>query len=117
MIKEEVDKLLSAGLIKEVQYPTWLANVVVVKKANDKWRMCMDFTDLNKACSKDHYSLSSIDMLVDSTLGHVVVFIISGDHQIMMDTEGTEKVAFITDEEVFYYKMMSFGLKNAGATY
>ena len=54
-IAEEVHKLLNAGFIKEVYYPEWLANVVMVKKANGKWRMCVDFTNLNKACPKDSY--------------------------------------------------------------
>ena len=73
MIIEEVDKLLSARLIKEVQYPTWLTNAVLVKKVNGKWRMCVDFTDLNKACPKDHYPLPSIDRLVDSISDHAIV--------------------------------------------
>jgi len=58
--------LQSADHISEIQYLEWLANVVVVKKANGKWRMCVDFTDLNKACPKDSYPLPSIDALVDS---------------------------------------------------
>ena len=69
VIQEETRKLLNAGHIREIQYPEWLANVVLVKKANRKWRMCVDFTDLNKACPKDSYPLSSIDALVDSASG------------------------------------------------
>ena len=69
-INEEVQKLTTAQFIKEVYYPDWLANVVMVKKANDKWRICVDFTDLNKACPKDSYPLPRIDQLVDSTAGH-----------------------------------------------
>lgn len=65
--KEEVQKLTVANFIREVYYPDWLANVVMVKKANTKWRMCVDFTDLNKACPKDSYTLPRIDQLVDST--------------------------------------------------
>ena len=65
-IRDETHKLLAAGHIREVQYPEWLANVVLVKKSNGKWRMCVDFTDLNKACPKDSYPLPSIDALVDS---------------------------------------------------
>jgi len=66
VLQEETRKLLSAGHIREIQYPEWLVNVVLVKKANGKWRMCVDFTDLNKACPKDSYHLLSIDALVDS---------------------------------------------------
>ena len=69
-IAEEVQKLLDADFIREVYYPNWLANVVMVKKANGKWRMCVDFTDLNKACPKDSYPLPRIDTLVDSTARH-----------------------------------------------
>ncbi|XP_068486929.1 uncharacterized protein [Phaseolus vulgaris] len=66
VVKEETQKLLSAGHIRVIQYPEWLANVVLVKKSNGKWRMCVDFTDLNKACPKDSYPLPNIDALVDS---------------------------------------------------
>ena len=67
---EEVEKLLEVDFIREVFYPDWLANVVMVKKSNGKWRMCVDFTDLNKACPKDSFPLPRIDQLVDSTAGH-----------------------------------------------
>ena len=60
-IKEEVQKLILAKFIREVYYPNWLAHVVMVKKANGKWRMCVDFTDLNKVCPKDSYPLPHID--------------------------------------------------------
>ena len=69
-IVEEVRKLLEAGFIREVYYPDWLVNVIMVKKANGNWRMCVDFTDLNKACPKDRYPLPRIDTLVDSTARH-----------------------------------------------
>ena len=69
-IMEEVDKLLTANFIRKVFYPNWLANVIMVKKANGKWRMCVDFIDLNKACPKDSFPLLRIDQLVDLTAGH-----------------------------------------------
>ena len=69
-VTDEVNKLLLVGFIRKVYYPDWLANVVLVKKANGKWRECMDFTNLNKSCSKDSFSLPRIDQLVDSTAGH-----------------------------------------------
>ena len=69
-IKEEVQKLTTTEFIWEVYYSDWLANVVMVKKANGKWRMCVDFTDLNKAFPKDSYPLPRIDQLVDLTVGH-----------------------------------------------
>ncbi|XP_030939781.1 uncharacterized protein LOC115964655 [Quercus lobata] len=83
-IAKEVEKLLKAGFIREVFYPEWLANVVIIKKKNGKWRMCVDFIDLNK---------------------------------IMMDKEDQEKIVFITSRRLYCYKVMPFGLKNAGVTY
>ena len=85
-----MEKLLEAGFIREVFYPEWLANVVMVKKNNDKWRMCVDFIDLNKACPKDSFPLPRIDQLVDSTVGHKLLNFmdaLSGYNQILMDEE------------------------------
>uniref|UniRef100_A0A2N9HA60 RNA-directed DNA polymerase n=1 Tax=Fagus sylvatica TaxID=28930 RepID=A0A2N9HA60_FAGSY len=108
------------GFIREVFYPDWLANVVMVKKANGKWRMCVDFTDINKACPKDSFPLPRIDQLVDSTAGHRLLTFMdafSGYNQIMMDESDQEKTSFITSKGLFCYRVMPFGLKNAGATY
>ena len=69
-VKEEVNKLKQAGAIKEVFYPEWLANTVVVKKKNEKWQVCVDYTDLNKACPRDPFPMFRIDQLVDTTIGH-----------------------------------------------
>ena len=69
-VKDEVTKLKQAGAIKEVFYLEWLANTVVVKKKSRKWRVCVDFTDLNKACSKDHFPFPLIDQLMDAMVGH-----------------------------------------------
>ena len=117
---EEVQKLTLAKFIREVYYPDWLTNVVMVKKANGKWRMCMDFTDLNKACPKDSYPLPRIDQLVDSTAGHRLLSFMdafSGYNQIRMDEADQEKTSFVTSQGLFCYKVIPFGLKNAGATY
>ena len=57
MIKQEVDKLLEVDFIREIQYPEWLSNVVVVPKKNGKWRACVDYTNLNDACPKDTFPL------------------------------------------------------------
>jgi hypothetical protein len=99
-ITEEVSKLLKVGLIREVDYPEWLANVVLVKKANNKWRMCVDFTNLNRACPKDTFPLPRIDLLVDSTSGHQLLSFMgafSGYNQIQMAEVDQEKTSFITD--------------------
>ena len=69
-VKKEVNRLKQARAIKEVFYPEWLTNTVVVKKKNRKWRICVDFTDLNKACPKDPFPMPRIDQLVDATVGH-----------------------------------------------
>ena len=70
VINEEVNKLLQAKAIREVEYPNWLANVVLIKKANDKWRLCIDFTDVNLACPKYSFHLPRINLIVDATAGH-----------------------------------------------
>ena len=70
VINKEVDKLLQANTIREVEYPEWLANVVLVKKANDKWRFCIDFTDIKRACPKDSFPLPRINLIMDATVGH-----------------------------------------------
>ena len=66
----EVQRLQEAGVIREIFFPRWLANTVVVKKKSSKWRVCVDFTDLNKACPKDPFPMPKIDQLVDTTYGH-----------------------------------------------
>ncbi|XP_027094951.1 uncharacterized protein [Coffea arabica] len=119
-VGEEVDKLLPAKIIREVQYPTWLSNPVMVKKDTGTWRMCVDFTDLNKACPKDCYPLPKVDTLVDSAMGYEVLCFFDafkGYHQIGMSPEDQEKTAFYTDKGTYCYTTMPFGLKNAGATY
>jgi len=93
---------------------------VLVKKASAKWRMCVDFTDLNKACSKDSYPMPSIDALVDSASGcRLLSFLdtFSGYNQIMMHTRDECKTVFMTELSCYSYKVMPFGLKNVGATY
>jgi hypothetical protein len=119
-VREEVERLLKIEAIREVLYPQWLSNTVVVKKKNGKWRVCVDFTDLNKACPKDPFPLPKIDQLVDSTASHERMSFLDtfqGYHQIALRREDQEKTAFITPRGVFCYKVMPFGLKNVGATY
>ena len=119
-INEEVDKLLQAGAIREVEYPEWLANVVLVKKVNDKWRLCIDFIDINRACPKDSFPLPRIDLNVDAIAGHELLSFMdafSGYNQINMDPDDQEKTSFVTGQGTYCYRVMPFGLKNAGATY
>ncbi|XP_075499245.1 uncharacterized protein LOC142537629 [Primulina tabacum] len=120
VIKKEVGELLNAGHIREVQFPTWLLNVVLVPNSLGKWRMCVEFRDLNKACPKDCYPLPRVDQLVDSTAGHQYLCMLDayqGYHQIPLAVEDQAKVSFITSEGTFCYVVMPFGLKNAGAMY
>ena len=120
IINDEVKSLLGAGFIREVQYPEWLANVVVVKKKNGKWRVCIDFTDLNKSCPKDPFPLPHIDNLVDATARHQLMRFVdafSGYNQILMHPEDQEKASFMMSRGIYCYKVMPFGLKNAGSTY
>ncbi|XP_022558234.1 uncharacterized protein LOC111206141 [Brassica napus] len=120
IINEEVRNLLEAKFIREVQYPEWLANVVVVKKKNGKWRVCIDLTDLNKSCRKDPFPLPHIDKLVDAMAGHQLMSFMdafSGYNQILMKPEDQEKTSFMTSQGIYCYKVMPFGLKNAGSTY
>ena len=117
---EEVEKLWIAGFIKEVYYPKWLTNVVMVKKSNGKWRMCVDFTDLNNACPKDNFPLPKIDQLVDSTVGYELLTFMNAFlsyNQILMKEEDQEKIAIVTSQGLHCYKVILFGLKNARVTY
>ena len=119
-MKEEVEKLRENGFIREAYYPSWVANPVLVPKPNGKWRTCVDFTDLNKACPKDCFPLPRIDQLVDATAGHEVLSFMdaySGYNQITMHPPDEEHTSFRTDTGLYCYKVMPFGLKNAGATY
>uniref|UniRef100_A0A2N9GAT2 RNA-directed DNA polymerase n=1 Tax=Fagus sylvatica TaxID=28930 RepID=A0A2N9GAT2_FAGSY len=120
IVLEEVERLLASRAIREVQYLVWLSNTVVVKKKNGKWRVCIDFTDLNKTCPKDPFPLPRIDQLVDSASGHSRLSFLDafqGYYQIPMNPTDQEKTAFITPRGTYCYKVMSFGLKNVGATY
>ena len=106
--------------IKPCQYLKWLSNVVVVKKKNGKWRVCIDFTNLNKACPEDSYPLPKIDQLVDTTAGYERMSFLdaySGYNQIKMNEKDRIHTTFITERGLYCYKVMHFGLKNAGATY
>jgi hypothetical protein len=119
-IGAELRKLLEAGFIKKVFHPTWLANPVLVKKNNGKWRMCIDYTSLNKACSKVPFPLPRIDQIVDSTAGCELLCFLdaySGYHQIKMKESDQLATLFITPFGMFCYVTMPFGLRNAGATY
>ena len=117
---KEIVRLLEAKFIKEVYHPDWLANPVLVPKKNKEWRMCVDYTDLNKVCPKDPFALPRIDQIVDLTAGCELLSFLdaySGYHQIPLRVEDQIKTSFITPFGAYCYITMPFGLKNAGVTY
>lgn len=120
VVVDETKCLVEAGFIREIEYPTWLANVVLVQKSSRKWTMCSDYIDLNKACPKDAYLLPSIDRLVDGASGYQFLSFMDaylGYNQIRMYPFDAEKMTFMTKGANYYYEVMPFRLKNAGATY
>jgi hypothetical protein len=113
-IGEELARLLDAGFIKEVYHPECLANPVLVKKKNGKWRMCVDYTNLNKACPKDPFPLPHIDQVVDSTSGCETLCFLDAYlwyHQIMMKESDQFATSFITPFGSYCYVTMPFGIK------
>ena len=118
--KEETEKLLLVDFIREARYTTWLPNMVMVTKPNGKCRMCVDYTNLNKAHPKDSYLLLNIDELVDGAFNHKILSFLdaySGYNQISIHPWDKEKTTFVMDDANYYYKVMSFSLKNAEAIY
>jgi hypothetical protein len=117
--KAEVHRLLEANFIEPVAYPTWLSNVVMVQKKSGKWRMCIDFTSVNKACPKDNFPLPRIDKIVDSAVGCKVMSLLdcfSGYHQIYME-EDKASTSFIMPFGTYCFVRMPEGLKNVGSTF
>ena len=116
MVQIEVNKLIEADFIREVQYPIWLANIVLVRKKNGKLRICVDFRDLNQACPKDEFPLPITELMVDATTGFKAMSFMdgfSGYNQIKMNPEDEENTAFRTPLGTFCYTIMPFGFKNA----
>jgi hypothetical protein len=98
-VKSDVQRLLDATIIREVMYPKWLANTVPIEKKNGKWRMCVDFRNLNKATPKDNYPLPRMDQVVDFAANTTVMSLLdcfSGLHQCWMANDDEEKTSFIT---------------------
>ena len=107
-------------MIKEIFFPEWLANTVVARKKNGKWRVCVDFTDLYRTCPKDPFPMLKINQLVNATYGHPRMSFLDafqGYHQIALAAKDQEKTAFISLDANYHYTVMPFELKNVGATY
>jgi hypothetical protein len=98
-VKKELTKLLVAGFIREIFHPEWLANLVLVRKNTNEWRMCVDYNDLNKHCPKDPFGLPRIDKVIDSMASCDLLSFLdcySRYHQITIKEEDQEKTTFIT---------------------
>ena len=113
IISDEVDRLLANGMIKEVQYPDWFFNVVLVENKKGKWRVCIEFTNLTKACPKDNFPVLKINQMIDAIAGYERLSFLdaySGYNQILLAEEDHEKTAFVT-EGTYCFKVMPSGLK------
>jgi hypothetical protein len=120
VIRVEILKLLAAGFIRECKNLVWITNPVLVPKKTCQWRMCIDYTDLNRHYPKDPFPLPRIDQVVDSTAGSVLLCFLdcySGYHQIALKVSDQDKTTFITPHDIYCYTAMTFGLMNAAATY
>ena len=120
VIQTKVNILLQNRFIRADKYPDWLANVVVVPKKGNKWRVFVDYTDLNDACPNDNFPLPRIDQIVNASAGHGMLSFLdafSGYHQIPMHSPNTEKTSFITPHGLYCYNVMPFSFKTVGATY
>lgn len=119
-IEKEVDMLLEADFIKSIQFSKCIANTVLVKKSNGIWRMCIDYSSINKPCPMDLYPLRNTDQLNKSTTGNEILSFsdaFSGYNQIELAEDDQDNTVFITHKGVFEYKVIPFDLLNAGATF
>jgi hypothetical protein len=120
VIKREITRLFDASSLKEVYLLDWLTNPILVPEKIIDWRMCVDYTDLNKACKKDPFEFPQIDQVVDSTASCSLLSFLDcyfGYHQIPLKVEGQIKTSFITPFGAFCYTTMPVRPKSAGATY
>jgi len=120
LVKKEIEKLLEVGFIRPIDYSNWMANIVLVKKPTSEIKVCTNFRDLNKACSKDDFPLPNIDMIIDNLAGYEMLSFMDGFlgyNQIKIKENDQYKITFKTPWGNFCYKVMPFGLKNVGATY
>jgi hypothetical protein len=121
-VKKEVERLLDANFIRPCRYAEWISNIVPVYKKNGKMRVCIDIRDLNRATPMDGYPMHVADLLVDAAAGHKVISFMDGNagyNQIFMAIEDISKTAFrcLGHIGLFEWIVMTFRLKNAGATY
>jgi hypothetical protein len=121
-VKKEIEKMLEAGFIRPCRYAEWISSIVLVQKKDDQWRVYVDFRDLNRATPKDEYQMPVAETLINAAVGNKIMSFMDGNagyHQIFMALKDIHKTAFRVHGAVglFKYVVMTFGLKNAGATY
>jgi hypothetical protein len=121
-VKKEVERLIEANFIRQCRYVEWISNIVPVYQKNGKMRVCIDFRDLNRATPMDGYPMPVADFLVDAAAGHKVISFMDGNagyNQIFMAVEDVAKTDFRCPGHIglFEWIVMTFGLKNADATY
>jgi hypothetical protein len=121
-VKKEIEKMLEAGFIRSCRYAKWISSIVPVQKKDGQWRVCMDFRDLNRATPKDEYPMPVVEKLINAAADNKILSFMDGNagyNQIFMALEDIHKTAFRVPGAVglFEYVVMTFGLKNAGATY
>jgi hypothetical protein len=121
-VKKKVERLIKENFIRPCRYAEWISNIVPVYKKNGKMRVCIDFRDLNMAIPMDGYPMPVVDLLVDAAAGHKVISFMddnAGYNHIFMAVEDVAKTAFGCPGHIglFEWIVMTFGLKNAGATY
>jgi hypothetical protein len=121
-VKKEVEKMLEAGFIRTCRYAEWISSVVPVQKKDGRWWVCVDFRDLNRATPKDEYPMPVAETLINAAAGHKILSFMDGNagyNQIFMAPEDIHKTAFRVPGAIglFEYVVMTFGVKNAGATY
>jgi hypothetical protein len=121
-VKKEIEKMLEAGFIRPCRYAEWISSIVPVQKKDGRWQVCVDFKDLNRATPKDEYPMPVVETLINAAAGNKILSFMDGNtgyNQIFMAPEDIHKTAFWVPGAVgiFEYVVMTFGLKNAGATY
>jgi hypothetical protein len=121
-VKKEIEKMLEAGLIRPCRYADWISTIVPIQKKDGRWRVCMDFRDLNRATPKDEYLMPIAKTLINAAADNKILSFMDGNasyNQIFMAPEDIHKTAFRVPGAIglFEYVVMTFGIKNAGATY
>jgi hypothetical protein len=121
-VRKEIEKMLEAGFIRPCRYAEWISNIVPVQKKDGRWRVCVDFRDLNRATPKDEYPMHIAETLINAAAGNKILSFTDGNasyNQIFMASDDIHKTAFRVPGAVglFEYVVMTFGLKNAGVTY